>query len=228
MKNLSNHHSPKEDSWEKIMAEVSFEKQLTGHLSNLPQYEPEGNTWEKIVNRLDEKHKIVLWPYFGIAATLIGGLLLSTLLLTKEELSISSFDKQHELTQIEELEIPFELTKPTKESLEPKRIASTKPRLASKAQVKNQDLPQVSISLPEIDLIATNKEIILPEKSDIDPENKNISNPKTLHEVTISWGIKANGFQVKTSFGKQDPSTLESKQTGSISRSKRIRIGDKN
>jgi hypothetical protein len=228
MKSLPNDHTPKKDSWEKILGKMSFDSQLEGHIPNFPMFEPNEKSWAGITEKLDEKKKVVRWPYFSLAAALIGGILIATVIFNSEHLITENISVQNELTTIEDFKIPIEIIKPEIES--PKKSINSEVKISKTAKLQKPDVevPLASIEVPELELIAIESERIIPEKMNPTFDSAPQSDPKTLHEVTISWGLKPNNFQVKTSFGKQDPSSLGTVHIGSISKSKRIRIGQKN
>jgi len=228
MKNLPNDHSPKEDSWQKILAKMSFESQLERHIPTLPMFEPNEKSWAGITEKLDEKKKVVLWPYFSLAAALIGGILVATVIFNSENVILDDISIQNELTTIRDLEIPIEIITPAIEAPEKSVPSEVKILKTTELQKQDEEVPQASIEVPELELIALESELIIPEKIKPTLDSVPQSDPKTLHEVTISWGLKPAKFQVKTGFGKQDPSTSISEQTGSITQVRRIRIGQKN
>jgi hypothetical protein len=228
MKNLPNDHTPKEDSWEKILAKMSFDNQLEGHIPNLPMFEPNAESWAGITEKLDEKKKVLRWPYFSLAAALTGGILIATIIFNSEKVITENTLMQNDLTTIEDLMMPIEIITPEIQAPEKPVPSEVKISRTAKLQKPDEEVPLVAIEVPELELIALEPELIILEKMSPTLDSALKTDSKTLHEVTISWGLKPNNFQVKTSFGKQNPSSVGTDHTGSISKFKRIRIGQKN
>jgi hypothetical protein len=226
MKNLPNNHTPKEDSWEKILGKMSFESQLERHIPNLPMFEPTESSWADIDEKL--KKKITFWPNFGLAAALIGGLLIATIIFNSEKEIPRNTSVGNDLTSIGDLELSIGSLNPEKESVAKTTLAESEIINEEKFQNQIEEIPLISIEVPDLEFIAFESELIIPEKMNPAIDSVVQADSKTYHKVAISWGLKQKNFQVKTPFGKQDPDSIRTVQTGSISKSKRIRIGQKN
>jgi hypothetical protein len=228
MKDRLDDHTPRADSWDKILGRMSFEDQLKGHIPNLPELEPNTNSWEKISAKLEDKKPIPLYSYFGLAAGVIGILLVSNLVWNEKSSDFPQMTAPHSLTEISTLDLPFEYQfemprNPEKTSLI--ALPSIRKRIL---EIKDSTLPKVEIEAPNLKFIALSPELIVPVQKDSLDKISMQAEQKTLHEVTISWSIKSSKFQVKTGFGKSDPVTLEEKQVGRSGRTGRIRFGKNN
>jgi hypothetical protein len=228
MKDRLDDHTPRAYSWDKILGRMSFEDQLQGHTANLPEFGPNTNSWEKISAKLEDKKPIPLYSYFGLAAGVIGILLVSNLVWNEKSSDFPQMTAPHSLTEISTLDLPFEYKfqipqKPEKTSL------IVQPSIRKQIlEIKDSTLPKVEIEAPKIEFIALSLELIIPVQKDSLGKISMQAEQKTLHEVTISWSIKPSKFQVKTGFGKSDPVKLEEKQVGRSGRTGRIRFGKNN
>ncbi|WP_075350598.1 hypothetical protein [Algoriphagus marinus] len=228
MKDQLNEHTPRTDSWEKILGKMSFENQLEGHLQNLPQFEPNADSWEKIIDKLEDKKRISLWPFLGLAAGIIGILLISKFAWNETETIELQFSDQNSLTEISVIDLPVQMKfqEESKSGISKTIPSISKPKKITETQEK--ELPEISVKVPDFEFIAIDKPVILLAEKDSLEEFENQVQLKTLHEVTISWGLKPTNFQVKTAFGKSDPVKLEEKQIGRSGRLGRIRFGQNN
>lgn len=228
MKDQLDDHTPRADSWDKILSRMSFENQLEGHIPNLPDFEPNANSWEKISVKLEYKKFVPLWSYFGLAAGVIGILLVSNLVWNEKSSDFPQMTAPHSLTEISTLDLPFEFKfKMLPKFQNPGLIAQPINRKLI-SEIKDPTLLIVKIEVPEIEFIALSPELIIPVQKDSLEKIPMLEEQKTLHEVTISWTIKPSKFQIKTGFGKTDPVKPEEKQIGRSGRVARVRIGQNN
>lgn len=228
MKDQLNDHTPRTDSWDKILGKISFENQVEGHLQNLPQFKPNTESWDKIIDKLEDKNRILVWPYLGLVAGIIGILLISKFVSTDTETMELPISDQNSITEITAIDLPvqmkFQVTSKPEIS---KEISSIfKPEKITESRKEEQ--PEISVEVPNFEFIAVDMPLILPADSNSLEEFEIQAQSKTLHEVTISWGLKSTKFQVKTAFGKSDPVKLEEKQIGKSDRLGRIRFGQNN
>jgi hypothetical protein len=228
MKDQLNDHTPRSDSWDKILGKMSFENQLEGHIQNLPQFEPNAESWEKINAKLQDKKRILLWPYLGIAAGIIGILLISKFAWNNVDDVLLPISDQNSLTEITAIDLPVQMKFQEESKTETSKAISSIPKPKKITDPPKEELPEISIEVPDFEFIAIDTPLILPAEKDSITIVENQNQAKTLHEVTISWGLKPTNFQVKTAFGKSDPIKLEEKQIGRSSRSGRIRFGQNN
>lgn len=217
MKNLKE-HTPKHGSWEKILQQGQFDTQLANHLKDLPQFSPNEGTWERITAEMDRKKIIPIWVKWGVAASIIGFLIVTGIALSrfdnneetqllsiqnseasagyivKDSISIEpsgSFQLIEHRTNIPEKKIIAKInTKRTVEIIEVPRI--------SPPELKPNTLENLSLSLPE-------------------PQITEPSQPKTLHQVSISWSKIKPGLQVTTSFGRKEIDPLDKTQASTNS-----------
>lgn len=228
MKDQLNDHTPRSDSWDKILGMMSFENQLEGHIQNLPQFEPNTESWKKINTKLEGKKSFAFWPYLGLAAGIIGILLISKFTLNNERNIEQHISDQNSPTEISAIDMPINMEFQVKSKPDsPETMAPfSKPKKITEPQ--KEELPKVSIEVPDLEFIAINSPLILPTEKDSLEEYESQGQSKTLHEVRISWRFKPTNFQVKTVFGKSDPVKLEEKQLGKSERSGWIRFRQKN
>jgi hypothetical protein len=228
MKNLPNDHTPKEDSWEKILAKMSFDNQLEGHIPNLPMFEPSAESWEKINAKLEGKKSTTFWPYLGLAAGLISILLISKFAWNNVDIVEIPISDRNSLTEITIIDMPIQMKFQVESKPEIAKTISSYSKPKKITEPLKEELPEISIEVPNFEFIAIGTPLIVPEVKNYSEEFENQNQTKTLHEVTISWGFESTKFQVKTTFGKSDPVNLEEKQIGRSGRSGRIRFGQNN
>jgi len=149
MKNPPNDHTPKEESREKILTKMSFDNQLEGHIPNLPMFEPNEKSWADITEKLNQKKKVVRWPYFSLAAALIGGILIATIIFNSEKVITENTLMQNELTAIEDLMIPIEIITPEEEAPEKSVPSEVKISRTAKLQKSDEEVPLASIDVPK-------------------------------------------------------------------------------
>ncbi|WP_439475428.1 hypothetical protein [Algoriphagus formosus] len=77
-------HEPQSNSWERIMQKKDFDAQLSKNLKELPSYAPSDMAWDKIEEKLDEQKSVFHWRIFMIAASL-AALFLVAFFLVKQE-----------------------------------------------------------------------------------------------------------------------------------------------
>ncbi len=207
MKNLKD-HTPNSDSWEKILQQGQFESQLVNHLKNLPQFSPNEEAWQRITAEMDRKKTIPIWVKWSVAASILGFLLVGGISISRMDSNL-----ENHLTQV----LPNQNSNGSEEigsqdsiTLEPtqalpnvvsSQITSTENHTLKSQINRNQEIIEVpKISLPELHLSATEKlSLHLPEPQKAEPIQ-----PKTLHEVTISWNKIKPGLHVKTPFGRKE------------------------
>lgn len=205
MKNLKD-HSPNPDSWEKIVQRSDFESQLGNHLTRLPQYSPNEEAWERITSEMDRKKTIPFWIKCSVAASLLGFLLVGGMGLKNLNSDVDNktqdlvTENNIEPAEIERRESTLESSQSTSSTvttIEFPLEASTQTKPVTR-KVEVIEIPK--INLPELTPNhLDNLSISLPEEKISEP-----SKLKTLHEVSISWSKHKPGFQVKTSFGRNE------------------------
>jgi hypothetical protein len=219
MKNLKD-HTPKADSWERILKQSEFDNQLANHLDRLPQYSPNEDTWRRITGVMDSKRIVAIWLKWGAAASIIGVLIVAGI-------ALSRFDKDEEtqLLSIQNSEVSAGNVAKDSISIEPsgsfqpiehstnipeKKIQA---KITTKRTVEIIEVPK--ISLPELKpTISENLSITTPEPQFTEPIQ-----PKTLHQVSISWSKIKPGLQVTTSFGRKEINPTTETQASNASAS---------
>lgn len=213
MKNLKD-HTPKADSWEKILQQGQFENQLANHLDRLPQFFPNERTWERITSEMDRKKAIPIWMKWGIAASILGFLIAGGVSLSKMESKLENQitqvlpNQNSNATKANESQNAITI-EPTQDSspIELSNILSTE-EIGTKRRTKRTI---EAIKVPKIDLSelielnsSENLSLSIPE-----PQRTEPNQPKTLHQVNISWSKIKPGLQVTTPFGRKeiDPTT---------------------
>ncbi len=222
MKDQLNEHTPKPESWDNILERISFENQLQDHLPNLPEFSPDEEAWSEIEGRLEEKKPILYWQSLKIAAGIIGILLASGWVIYNWKSVNETNPKGHPLITAVKKEIPLILKKPTVQVSEITKVPKLKPVVS---QMKDE-LQLANLKVPEIEFTAFKLEILLPEPTLNHEEKPEPIPKKTLHEVTISWGIESSKPKIGTSFGRQDRYLNQTFQTDK--KSIRIRFGQDN
>jgi len=207
MKNELPELTPKPDSWDKIMHQADFESQLGNHLSRLPQYSPNEEAWGKITGKMDRKKTVPIWIKWSVAASILGFLCIAGL-------STNRFGKNNESKNQElqtSLSLDSELEKVGQDSTVTEPLQS---RLLMESAIGStlEAIPEKIITRRNVELIGLPK-INLPELEPTHLENIHLkprekqtsenSQPKTLHQVSISWSKIKTGFQVKTPFGEK-------------------------
>ncbi|HSF52797.1 MAG TPA: hypothetical protein VLA71_03545 [Algoriphagus sp.] len=205
MKNLKE-HSPNPDSWGKIVQRSDFESQLGSHLSQLPLYSPNEDAWERITLEMDRKKTIPIWIKWGVAASLLGFLLVGGMALNNlnsdvenktQDLVTESNSEPAEKERKESTLESSQSASPTVTTIEFPQEASTPEKPVSR-KVELIEIPK--INLPEVKPNHLNNlSLSLPEEKISEP-----SKLKTLHEVSISWSKHKPGLQIKTSFGRNE------------------------
>ena len=100
------------------------------------------------------------------------------------------------------------------------------PKLKPVVSQMKDELQLANLKVPEIEFTAFKLEILLPEPTLNHEEKPEPIPKKTLHEVTISWGIESSKPKIGTSFGRQDRYLNQTFQTDK--KSIRIRFGQDN
>ena len=214
--------TPKSESWDKILERVKFDNQLKDHLGNLHEFTPDEQTWSKIERHLEEKKGLSVGPFIKIAAGLTAILLASAWVIYSWNPGSELKLETDPLINVAKKEIPVTLEK----------TQLPKSELAEKSQVypvissKREEIQVATLELPEIEFYAIEGQIFLPEPPIIQEKISEPTAEKTLHEVTISWGLKSPKLKIGTSFGRQDPFKNQELQSGKKSR--RIRFGQDN
>lgn len=222
MKDRLNELTPKPESWDNILARISFENQLQDHLPNLPEFSPDEEAWSKIEGRLEEKKPNLFWQSLKIAAGIIGILLASGWVIYNWKSVDETNPEVHPLITVGKKEIPIIIEKPPV----PESEITAQPNLKPVIPQMEEELQLSTLEVPEIEFIAFEPEILLPEPSLNHEEKPELIPKKTLHEVTISWGIESSKPKIGTTFGRQDPYLNQTFQTDK--KSIRIRFGHDN
>lgn len=197
-------HSPKHDTWERILSRGEFESQLDTHLPNLPQYQPKQLTWERITEKLDQKKATPVWIPWSIAAAVVAILFLTGIdqeWIGKEAKELSPLTNRQNDAPNPDIQIPFE------EKAQVAEMESTNPENEAKDSPKRKPAPRAietievpKMALPELNLAQTgNLSLEIQESQILEP-----SPPKTLHQVSVSWSKIKPGLQVKTTFGRKE------------------------
>jgi hypothetical protein len=222
MKNLKE-HTPNPNSWERILKQSQFENQLANHLDRLPQYPPNDESWGKITEAMDRKRIVPIWLKWGVAASIVGILIIAGISVSNIET-----DPKSQITQVLPDQASGNLQKnesgnstkilpsdafPPNESAQitsKESVASKKP---TKRKVEIIEIPK--INLPELKPnISENLSINIPEPQPSEP-----SQAKTLHQVNISWSKIKPGLQVTTSFGRKEINPTTKTQASANSQS---------
>lgn len=222
MKDQLNEFEPKPETWDNILGRISFENQLQDHLPNLPEFSPDEETWPKIVDCLEKKKLILFWQSLKIAAGIIGILLASGWVIYNWKSENVTNPEVHPLTTVVKKEIPVILEKPPIQESE----IIKDPKLIPVISGRLEEFPLAPLEVPEMELIAAEPENLLQEPTINQEEKPELIPKKTLHEVTISWGIESSKPRIGTSFGRQNPYLNQTFQTDK--KSIRIRFGQDN
>lgn len=222
MKDQLNELTPKPESWDNILGRISFENQLQDHLTNLPEFSPEEESWSKIEGRFVEKKPILVWQSLKIAAGIIGILLAAGWVIYNSKSVNETNPDVHPLVTVVKKEIHLILEKPSVQESEIRKV----PKLSPLVPQREEELELATLELPEIKSIAFEPEILLPELTSNQDEKPELIPKKTLHEVTISWGIESSKPKIGTSFGRQNSNLNQTFQTDR--KSIRIRFGHDN
>lgn len=224
MKNLPE-HTPKSESWEKILQQQDFESQLNKASDDLPLFEPKTNAWEAITAQLEtEKPIIPIWQKLAAAMVLALAIACAWLILGQKPTTPLDADL---VTEIKNVSIPLEVEKPIIE-----KKGGTVDTAPHAPPVKDPTSVQINLGIAEVDAPS----IALPDIEIPRQDFGSIPNPnqvtastqiKSRHEVDISWGLDRSKLKVKTNFGKPSPD-LEAVPSTQTASSKTIQIRFKN
>jgi len=158
------------------MGQLKFEKDFSKKL-NKRKIAPKAGNWEELSARLnsEEKNKRPIFWWIGIAATLVGGILIFSILFNKPisetPVIVNAPEEEILKEQIESQQISFE--KPASEAVREPEKASVKPVeniFSKKGQVANSKLA------------ATRK----PQESSKTENNQTSKDPDLMKETIIS------------------------------------------
>lgn len=224
MKNLPE-HTPKSESWEKILQQQDFELQLNKASNDLPLFEPKANAWEAITAQLEtEKPIIPIWQKLAAAMVLALAIACAWLILGQNPTTPIDTDL---VTEIKNVSIPLEVEKPIIE-----KKGGTVDTATHASPAKDPTSVQINLGIAEVDAPS----IALPDIEIPRQDFGSIPNPnqvtastqiKSRHEVDISWGLDRSKLKVKTNFGRPSQGLKEVPSTQTAS-SKTIQIRFKN
>ncbi|QYH39763.1 hypothetical protein GYM62_13580 [Algoriphagus sp. NBT04N3] len=192
MKNLPQ-HTPKSDSWDKIMQQQDFDAQLDKNLNELPSYSPSDLTWNRIEKELDNEKIGIGWKPFLIAASITGLLLLGIYQIRQGNRDVEI--KQNSIESVAENSSQELVAKEGPEITSPKKQTAESPNQTTKeGEIKK--IERVPEFIPQV-----NKEDLLDLKTSIavkgiDLEKRGKFIPptetaeETYHSVAISWGLQ--------------------------------------
>lgn len=172
---------------------------------------------------MDRKRILPISIKWGVAAAVIGILIVSGLVFSKFD-----NDQETQLLSVQNTKILSENSVSDSISIEPSRSVQAieysgnipekkiSPKITTKRHVENIEVPK--ISLPELKPnISKNLSLSLPEPQMTEP-----SQPKTLHQVSISWSKIKPGLQITTPFGRKEIDPTNKTQASNASESQII------